>query len=241
MSHLTAATLAAETKSFADKIDRSRNGAGYAMVRASFVVMLASTDGVEQADGTVEVLSENAALKRFGITRSPGQRAMKAARVALTCGYSLEDLAALKAGTPEYVGAARLFAHANAQGVKAVTPEQWAEVEAERFATMQDAASFLDDSVEAEKDAREAEAAEKAEERKAEKAEAEAEAEHAASPAGKVSALVALAANLSTIAHVGGLTEDEYAIVIATGAMLAGLDYVEAPEADEAEAEADAA
>jgi hypothetical protein len=228
----TLSTITTEAKSYSDRIDKSRNGMGYAHVRASFVAACIVADGYVGEDGTTVMPSENEAWALLGITRSVGQRALKGARIAAIAGYTLESLAALRQGSAEYVAAAGLFVRANRQGEARVTEDQWTACEAEAPESLVEAVAILDGLVDAVAEERKAEAAEKAEERKAEKAEREEAEKAAATPAGKVAALVALAANLTTIAHVGGLTEEEWAMVVTVGQSLAGLPFVEAPEAE---------
>jgi hypothetical protein len=222
-SVITRAAFDAEIGTFTRKAETGRIATGLANVRAAFVADLAITGGIEESDGTVATISENEAWKAFGITRSVGQRNVRPARVMLALGYVL-DTFPTDVRKAESASVADLSVRANRQGLGKVTDDQWTAVmgacHAGEITAIEEAVAALDAEVESVSEERKAESKAEREERKAER-------EHATSPAGKVAALVALAADLRTIANLpGGLSEDEHAMIVSVGLMLASVEYV---------------
>lgn len=249
---MTRETFDREASAFQTIADRSRVGLAVANVRASFVAMIAIEDGIEDEQVTTDEqgneerqtvtvhLTENAAWKAFGLTRSVGQRNLKPARVMLALGYALDALPtvdpARKTVDPEAKGMAALSMHANRQGLGKVTDEQWQDLmEAIRdgiVTTVTDADGHLSALVEDEQE-------ERKEEQAAARKEREEEKEHAASPAGHLSALTSLVAYFETASQIpGAITEADVQMLQMLGHRLAMIEASPAVEETETESAA---
>ena len=230
MSHITTSDVTTIARWYADTTDRGRKADAYVNARAGAFLFIMVNDGIEDpSTGETATVSGRKGAEMLGMPKSQGARAMNVGRVLVATGTILPAKPATT--SDDYAAVSRLWIHANAQGTGAVSAETWkALAESVVGASLTDAADMLDAIMAEGAEEREAEAEAKAEERKAERQARKDAEEYAATPAGKVAALLALAANLQTIAAVGALTVEEWSLVVDCGHMLTALPFVEAPE-----------